>query len=153
MSTLQTPATSTDHLQGDPNAPVILVEYGDYQCPYCGEAYSIVKELQKHFGEKLGFVFRNFPLTRMHPEAERAAETAEFAGAHEQFWKMHDALYENQNALGPEFYLAAARSLGLPGEELSEALRQLGGSVGKMLNANSQSGLSKGWLCAQCNRP
>jgi protein-disulfide isomerase len=124
MSTLQIPVTSADHIQGDPNAAVILVEYGDYQCPYCGEAYPIVKEVQDHFGEKLGLVFRNFPLTRTHPEAESAAETAEFAGTHGQFWEMHDALYENQNALGPEFYLAAAQSFGLPGAELSEALRQ-----------------------------
>src|SRR6478672_3193061 len=124
MSTLQNPVTTADHMQGDPRAPVILVEYGDYQCPYCGEAYSIVKDVQKYFADKLAFVFRNFPLTRIHPEAENAAETAEFAGAHGHFWEMHDVLYENQDALGPKFYLAAAKELGLSGQELGKALRQ-----------------------------
>jgi Thioredoxin len=87
----------TDHMQGDPHASVALVEYGDYQCPVCGLAYPIVKGVQKHFGKRLRFAFRNFPLTQIHPEAESAAETAEFASTHERFWQMHDALYENQD--------------------------------------------------------
>jgi len=122
MSTLQIPVGSADHIQGDADAPVTLVEYGDYQCPICGAAYPIVKAVQKHFGGKLRLVFRNFPLTRLHPEAESAAETAEFAGAHGHFWEMHDALYENQERLGLPFYLALAAALKLPKAALSEAL-------------------------------
>ena len=80
MSTLQVPVTDADHIEGDPDAPVTLVEYADYECPYCGAAYSVIKRVQKHFGKRLRFVFRNFPLTQIHPEAENAAETAEFAG-------------------------------------------------------------------------
>ena len=114
MSILQIPVTSADHIQGDPHAHVTLVEYGDYECPSCGLAYPIVKAVQKHFGKRLRFVFRNFPLTQVHPQAENAAETAEFAGAHDHFWEMHDGLYENQDALGLATYLALAKALGLP---------------------------------------
>ena len=122
MSVLQVPVTEADHSQGDPRAPVTLVEYGDYECPACGQAYPIVKAVQKHFGKGLRFVFRNFPLTQIHPEAESAAETAEFAGAHGRFWEMHDGLYENQDSLGLPLYLALAQALRLPEKALSEAL-------------------------------
>lgn len=96
------PVTSADHSRGPENAPLTVVEYGDYQCPGCGQAYPIVKQIQKHFGKRLRFVFRNFPLNESHPEAESAAETAEFAGARGKFWQMHDALYENQDRLSVE---------------------------------------------------
>ena len=122
MSTLQVPVSSTDHVQGDPHAPVTLVEYGDYQCPACGAAFPIVKAVQTHFGKELRFVFRNFPLTQIHPEAESAAETAEFAGAHGHFWDVHDALYENQEELGLPLYLDLAEALNLPQKALREAL-------------------------------
>ena len=122
MSTLEVPVSSTDHVQGDPHAPVTLVEYGDYQCPACGAAFPIVKAVQTHFGKELRFVFRNFPLTQIHPEAESAAETAEFAGAHGHFWDVHDALYENQEELGLPLYLDLAEALNLPQKALREAL-------------------------------
>ncbi len=80
MTKLSIPVSAKDHRQGDPDAPCTLVEYGDYQCPSCGQAYPIVKRVQKHFGKRLSFVFRNFPLTQMHPFAEPAAETAELPG-------------------------------------------------------------------------
>ena len=99
MTKLAVAVSAKDHRQGDKDAPCTLVEYGDYQCPSCGQAYPIVKRLQKHFGKRLSFIFRNFPLTQLHPYAEPAAETAEFAGAHEKFWEMHDLLYENQDRL------------------------------------------------------
>lgn len=88
------------------------------------QPYPIVKAVQKHFSKRLRFVFRNFPLTQIHPQAESAAETAEFAGAHAHFWEMHDGLYENQDALGPAAYLALAKDLGLPEKALSEALEK-----------------------------
>jgi len=122
MSVLQVPVSEADHIQGDARAPVTLVEYGDYECPSCGQAYPIVKAVQKHFGKRLRFVFRNAPLTQIHPEAESAAETAEFAGAHGRFWEMHDGLYENQESLGLTLYLALAEALRLPETELKEAL-------------------------------
>jgi len=122
MATLKVPVKPTDHIQGSKNALVTLVEYGDYECPYCGRAYPIVKRVQKHFGDRLAFVFRNFPLNEMHPNAEVAAEAAEFAAAHGKFWEMHDGIYENQSALGVPFLLELAESLTLSAEDLSTAL-------------------------------
>jgi protein-disulfide isomerase len=90
---------SRDHVQGPDNAPVTLVEYGDYECPYCGQAYQIIKKVQDNLGSNLRFVFRNFPLTQVHPHAQKAAEASEEAGAQNKFWDMHDTLYEHQQAL------------------------------------------------------
>jgi protein-disulfide isomerase len=92
-------SSSRDHIQGPTSAPVTLIEYGDYECPYCGQAYQIIEDVQKHLGNKLRFVFRNFPLTEAHPHAQHAAEAAEGAAAQNKFWEMHDYLYEHQQAL------------------------------------------------------
>jgi protein-disulfide isomerase len=105
--------TPTDHSEGPPDAPLTLLEYGDYECPHCGRAHGIVKELQQRFGDDLRFVFRNFPLTNLHPQAELAAESAEAAGAQDRFWPMHDWLFENQDSLEPESIAAAARAIGV----------------------------------------
>jgi protein-disulfide isomerase len=123
MTKLSVPVGAKDHRQGDPDAPCTLVEYGDYQCPSCGQAYPIVKRVQKHYGKRLSFVFRNFPLTQMHPFAEPAAETAEFAGANGKFWGMHDLIYENQARLGDDELLPElAKQLHLSPAKLLEAL-------------------------------
>jgi protein-disulfide isomerase len=109
-----TPAvTARDHIQGAMDAEVVLVEYGDYQCPYCGAAYPIVKQLQKRMKDKMSFVFRNFPLASAHPHAEHAAEAAEAAAGQGKFWEMHDVLYENQEALEDENLLKYATAVGL----------------------------------------
>ncbi len=122
MATLKVPVTADDYAQGKSNAAVTLVEYGDYECPHCGHAYPIVKQLQEHFGSKLRVVYRNFPLREMHPNAESAAESAEFAGAQGKFWEMHDLLFENQEQLGGSLYLALAKTLGLSPAALVKAL-------------------------------
>jgi protein-disulfide isomerase len=122
MATLKVPVGPDDHVQGNAKAPITLDEYGDYECPACGLAYPIVLAVQKHFGRDLKFVFRNFPLAQVHPNADSAAETAEWAASHHRFWEMHDALYENQAMLGLALYLSLANALGLPDEELSAAL-------------------------------
>jgi len=88
-----------DHIQGPTEAPATLVEYGDFQCPYCGKAYPIVKDVQARMGDRLRFVFRNFPITTSHQYAEQAAEAAEAAAAQGRFWEMHDVLFENQARL------------------------------------------------------
>jgi protein-disulfide isomerase len=111
-----------DHIQGSADAPVTLVEYGDYECPYCGAAYPIVKEVQARMGDRLRFVFRNFPITTSHPHAEQAAEAAEAAAAQGSFWDMHDALYENQKRLGDEDLRAYAEELGLDLERFAGEL-------------------------------
>jgi protein-disulfide isomerase len=115
-----------DHIQGPPAAAVTLLEYGDYQCPYCGAAYPIVKELQARMGERLRFVFRNFPITTSHPHAEQAAEAAEAAGAQGRYWEMHDTLYENQRRLSGADLRGYAEALGLDVERFD---RELAGGV------------------------
>jgi protein-disulfide isomerase len=122
MTKLAVAVSAKDHRQGDKDAPCTLVEYGDYQCPSCRQAYPIVKRLQKHFGKRLSFVFRNFPLTQLHPYAEPAAETAEFAGAHEKFWEMHDLLYENQDRLSNDLLVELTQALHLAPPQLLKAL-------------------------------
>ncbi|HUJ09866.1 MAG TPA: DsbA family protein [Verrucomicrobiae bacterium] len=112
-ATLAIPVGKRDHIQGPSSAVVTLVEYGDYQCPFCGDTYPVIKKLQKHFGEQLRFVFRNFPLARIHAYAERAAEAAEAAGGQGKFWEMHDYLFEHQDALDAENLVRAATLLGL----------------------------------------
>jgi protein-disulfide isomerase len=106
-------AEGRDHIQGPAHAAVTLVQYGDYECPYCGEAYPIVKEVQARMGERLRFVFRNFPISTSHPHAERAAEAAEAASAQGRFWEMHDTLYEHQQRLRDEDLRAYAKQLEL----------------------------------------
>ena len=102
-----------DHIQGRADAAVTLVEYGDYECPYCGAAYPIVKELQARMGDRLRFVFRNFPITTSHPHAEQAAEAAEAGAAQGRFWEMHDLLYENQTQLRDQDLYGYAEQLGI----------------------------------------
>jgi protein-disulfide isomerase len=142
MSILQVPVSTADHIQGDQHAPVTLVEYGDYECPACGLAYPIAKAVQNHFGKRLRFAFRNFPLTQVHPNAKSAAETAEFAGAHRRFWEMHDGLYENQASLSLSLYLALAESLRLPEKALGEALES--GTFRSKVRSDFMGGLKSG---------
>jgi protein-disulfide isomerase len=113
-----------DHVQGPAEAAVTLVEYGDYECPYCGAAYPIIKKVQERMGERLRFVFRNFPITTSHPHAEQAAEAAEAAAAQGRFWQMHDLLYENQQRLGDEDLRAYAGQLGLEVEPFDQELAE-----------------------------
>jgi protein-disulfide isomerase len=101
---LTPPVTDRDHSQGDPNAAVTLVEYGDYECPHCGRAHPIVKRVQKRLGPRLRFVFRNFPMNEIHPHAVHAAEAAESVAVHggaAKFWRMHDLIFEHQQD-GPD---------------------------------------------------
>ncbi len=113
VAVLSMPVGSRDHAQGRPDASVTLVEYGDYECPHCGRAYPIVKEVQRRLGDGLRFIFRNFPLAEAHPHAEHAAESAEAAGHQGRFWEMHDMLFEHQNALSDSRLIAYAEAVGL----------------------------------------
>ena len=121
-SKLTLPIASRDHIQGPPEAPLALVEYGDYECPYCGAAHPIVKKIQQRLGKRLCFAFRNFPLNNMHPFAEHAAEAAEAAAAQGKFWEMHDALFENQEALDDDALAQYAESLGLDTPRLMDEI-------------------------------
>ena len=114
--------TEHDHVRGPATALVTLLEYGDYQCPYCGAAYPVVEQLREWAGDKMRFVFRHFPLTQMHPFAEPAAEAAEAAGARGKFWQMHDMLYTHQEALDGEDLLRYAAHVGLDPAEIAQEL-------------------------------
>jgi protein-disulfide isomerase len=113
MSKLIVPPNKEDHIQGDIDKNVTLVEYGDFECPHCGAAYPIVKEIQKIEGDSLAFIFRNFPLSHAHPHALHAAYAAESAGKQNKYWEMHDLLLENQDALEDEDLKAYAEKLNL----------------------------------------
>jgi protein-disulfide isomerase len=122
MTALRPPVTARDHARGSADAAVTLVEYGDYQCPHCGTAHPVVKALERHFGRRLRFVFRNFPLTQAHPQAEPAAEAAEAAATVGKFWEMHDAIFEHQAALGDHDLVRFGTALGVDPEVISTAL-------------------------------
>jgi protein-disulfide isomerase len=144
MATLKVPIKREDHIQGPDSAHVTLVEYGDYECPHCGHAYPIVKRIQTHFGDELRFVFRNFPISEAHPNAEKAAEAAEFASAQGRFWEMHDLLFENQNRLGDALYTGIAAELRLSSVALLQALENnvYKGRVRADFNGGVRSGVN-----------
>jgi diadenylate cyclase len=119
---LDPPVGDRDHVWGPATAPVTLVEYGDYECPYCGRTHPVVGKLQETLGDRLRFVFRHFPLDSVHPRARHAAEAAEAAGAQDRFWEMHDLLYQNQEDLGDEALRRYAAELGLDLERFEKDL-------------------------------
>jgi protein-disulfide isomerase len=107
------PVGQNDHIQGLLTAPILLVEYGDYQCPYCAQTVEIVRSLQARLGDRLCYVFRHFPLTELHPDALRAAEAAEAAAVGHKFWEMHYQLFQHQSALNETNLWHYAQKLGL----------------------------------------
>ena len=126
MANLRTPITKSDHVRGPESAPITLVEYGDYECPHCALAHPIVDRVQLYFSGRMRFAFRHFPMTEVHPHAEIAAESAEFAGAAGLFWDMHDdmhdALFANQSRLSLPTIFLIAEQLGLTETALRNAL-------------------------------
>jgi protein-disulfide isomerase len=126
---LRPPVSGRDHSQGPPGAPVTLVEYGDYECPFCAQAHPIVKVLQRRLGNSMRFVFRNFPLTTIHPHALHAAEAAEGVAAHsgeKAFWCMHDTIYERRDdsplALADETLVVYATECGANPQQVAADL-------------------------------
>ena len=115
---LTLPYPERDHIAGSAEGSIKLLEYGDYECPFCGDVQPVVKEIQRRLGDELLFAFRHFTLSNIHPHAEHAAESAEAAGAQGNFWGMHDLLYENQGALEDENLVEYAAELGLDGTRL-----------------------------------
>ena len=142
MTTLTQPVSARDHAEGPADASVTLVEYGDYQCPYCGAAYPVVKEVQKTLGKKLRFVFRNFPLTQAHPYALIAAEAAEAAALQGKFWEMHDLLFEEQHLLKPEIIPIWAERIGLNVEPFGNDIKK--DVVEKRIQEDRRSGIRSG---------
>src|SRR3954466_11895213 len=120
---LTPPLDDTDHIAGTFGGPLELVMYGDFQCPYCTAAQSIVRRVRERLDGRLKFVFRHFPLTEVHPDAQRAAEAAEAASAQGSFWEMHDALYANGGRLSDHDLVAAADRIGLDVERFRADLQ------------------------------
>jgi protein-disulfide isomerase len=140
---LLTPAVSDrDHAVGPADAPVTLVEYGDYECPYCGMAYPVVKALQRQLGTRLRFVYRNFPLAEAHPHARHAAQVAEAAAAQGKFWEMHDMLFEHQDALEDTNLIGYAGAIGLDAERVARELEA--GTHAKRVRDDFRNGMRSG---------
>lgn len=142
MANLTVPVSKDDHWQGDRNAYITLVEYGDYECPYCGKAHPIVKKLQEALGDELKVVFRNFPLTKIHPNAMRAAEAAEAAGLQGKFWEMHDLLFENQTDLSEESLAKYAEEIGIDVEKFKSDM--VDENINSRVMSDFESGVESG---------
>jgi protein-disulfide isomerase len=142
ITRLAVPVTKRDHIRGRFDAAATLLEYGDYECPVCGQARFLVEALRHALGSGMRFVFRNFPLTNIHPHAEHAAEAAEAAGAEGKFWEMHDTLLANQMALEDEDLARYAAELGLDLERFINEL--LEGKYAKRVREDFRSGVRSG---------
>ena len=139
---LTPPVGARDHRAGTDDAPVTLVEYGDFECPSCGLAYPLVRSLQRELGTDLRFVYRHFPLTLVHPHAQLAAEAAEASGAQGRFWEMHDLLYEHQQALEGDDLLQYGDALGLDVDRMAAELAD--GTHSRRLQDDFRSGVRSG---------
>jgi len=143
-ATLTPPVSERDHAEGSKDAPVTLVEYGDYECPFCGRAYPLVKRIQREMGKELQFVFRNFPLREAHPHALHAALAAEAVGAHgeREFWRMHDTIYEHQDALEDADLMAYGEACDVAPTEIERAFE--GGEITARVRADFRGGIRSG---------
>jgi protein-disulfide isomerase len=142
MIALTLPEPERDHLYGSADGSIRLLEYGDYECPFCAEAQPIIKEIQRRLGDDLLFAFRHFPLTNIHPHSKHAAEAAEAAGAQGNFWGMHDILFENQDALEDEYLAAYAAELGL---DVARLIREVTSSIyAQRIREDFKSGMRGG---------
>jgi len=139
---LTLPVARRDHIQGLADAPIKLLEYGDFECPSCGQAYPIIKAIQQEFGDSLCLAFRHFPLTTTHSHAEHAAEAAEAAGAQGKFWEMHDLMFENQSALEDQDLARYAKVLGLDVDRLVGEI--LSGAYYDRIREDFKSGIRGG---------
>ncbi len=137
-----TSMTSDDHIFENSIATLELVENGDYECPHCGHAYPIVKDIQQQLGQDLKFVFRNFPLSKIHSHAFSAAVATEAAGLQDKFWEMHDIIFENQKTLGTEDILLFAGNIGLNIERFKKDMQQK--SLIDKVEKDFESGLRNG---------
>lgn len=131
-----------DNVQGNMNANLVIVEYGDYQCPYCRAAYPVLKELVSEFKNEIKFVFRNFPLSEMHPYARIAAIATEAANLQGKFWEMHDEIYENQEYLNESLLMALAEKLELNIPEFKHDIKRT--DLAKKVDTDFESGVISG---------
>lgn len=134
-----------DHIRGAATAPVTIVEYGDYQCPYCGQSYAVLRQVLGHkdaVADSVRYVFRNFPLNQLHQFAELAAEAAEAAGAQGKFWEMHGTLFQNQHHLSGDDVVNYAENLGLDLDRFISDVNQR--KFRPVIERDLQSGIDSG---------
>ena len=124
MSTalLTPPLEAVDHVRGSPDAPLELVMFGDFQCPYCLASQAVMRRVRRRLGDELRFVFRHFPIRERHPMAQAAAEASESAAAQGRFWECHDELYARQSRLSDDELFRIARDLGLSERRMADEL-------------------------------
>jgi protein-disulfide isomerase len=139
---LKPPVATSDHVQGNTNAELVIVEYGDYQCPHCGAAHPVIKKMMHEFGKQIKFVFRNFPLSEIHPYARAAALAAEAAALQNKFWEMHDAIFEQQRSLDEAFLEKLAEKLGLDIKKFNEDVQSE--SLASRVDNDFESGMRSG---------
>jgi len=139
---LDPPLGPGDHVQGPADAPLELVMYGDFQCPFCTAAQPILTRVRQRLDGRLRFGFRHFPLRERHPDAERAAQASEAAAAQDAFWPMHDALYGLRGRLGLEDILGAARDIGLDADRVRADLDA--GTYAERVRRDVESALATG---------
>ena len=142
MSKLKPTVNSNDHFQGNANAPIVLVEYGDYECPYCGRAYPIIKNIQLALGRNLKFVFRNFPLAEVHSDAIHAAIAAEAASTQGKFWEMHNILFANRRNLGTTSLKLHSREAGVQNKRFLDEL--VNATYGWQVQGDMREGINRG---------
>jgi protein-disulfide isomerase len=142
MSKLKPPVDARDHMRGDPKSAIILVEYGDFQCPHCGAAYPIVKQIEKKYSKDLAFVFRQFPLSESHPFAVAAAVASEAAAIQGRFWEMHALLFEYQSRLSAATILHHAKTLELDMVRFEKDIQDP--ALFKKVDASFESGILSG---------
>jgi protein-disulfide isomerase len=139
---LTPPVGPDDHVAGPPDAPITLVEYGDFECPYCGMAFPIVRAIQRSLGRRLRFIYRHFPLRESHPHAQHAAEAAEAAAAQGEFWAMHDQLFRHQDALDDDSLAGYARAIGVDADRVTLELEE--GTYTRRVRDHFRSGVRSG---------
>src|SRR5256885_13711636 len=142
MAKLKPAVHDGDRGTGNKNANIILVEYGDYQCPHCGHAYPLLKRLVREMGDQLYFVFRNFPLQEVHPAAIMAAQAAEAAAHQNKFWEMHDLIFEHQDNLHGNTFLEFAQKLKLNLNKFAEDWKSQ--ALLQRVESDFESGVSSG---------
>ena len=116
------PVTNNDHIRGNKNAKITLLEYSDFQCPFCGQLEPTLEQLMTQYGSDIRLVYRHFPLTSIHPYAQKAAEASECASEQGKFWEMHDLLFDNQTALTIDNLKSYAKQLGLSQSKFDSCL-------------------------------
>ncbi|MFU1857195.1 DsbA family protein [Sphingobacterium sp. NGMCC 1.201703] len=139
---LKPKVSDRDHIQGNSSADLTIVEYGDYQCPHCGAAHPILKEMMAELGSQIRFVFRNFPLSEMHEYARPAALAAEAAALQGKFWEMHDAIYDNQRSLSTRFLMDLAERLNLDVDQFKSDMQKE--SLEEKVEGDFESGMMSG---------